>query len=112
MEARAQQAYLGKIKDLETNLGQTQEKLNALQKGRGPGAGAMLSAEQQSELENFRRKAAETRLALKEVRRELRSESEALQFWTKVVNIALMPLLVAIAGIAFAILRRRRAPTL
>src|SRR5882672_5719106 len=112
MEAKAQQAYLGKIKDLETNLGQTQEKLNALQKGRGPGAGAMLSAEQQSELENFRRKAAETRLALKEVRRELRSESEALQFWTKVVNIALMPLLVTIAGIAFAVLRRRRAPAL
>ena len=112
MEARAQQAYLGKIKDLESNLGQTQEKLNALQKGRGPGAGAILSSEQQSELENFRRKAAETRLALKEVRRELRAESEALQFWTKVVNIALMPLLVAIAGIAFAVLRRRRAPAL
>jgi gliding motility-associatede transport system auxiliary component len=112
MEARAQQAYLGKIKELESNLGQTQEKLNALQKGRGPGAGAILSAEQQSELENFRRKAAETRLALKEVRRELRAESEALQFWTKVVNIALMPLLVAIAGIAFAVLRRRRTPAL
>jgi ABC-type uncharacterized transport system involved in gliding motility auxiliary subunit len=112
MEAKAQEAYLGKIKDLESNLGQTQEKLNALQKGRSPGAGAILSSEQQSELENFRRKAAETRLALKEVRRELRAESEALQFWTKVVNIALMPLLVAIAGIAFAVLRRRRAPAL
>jgi ABC-type uncharacterized transport system involved in gliding motility auxiliary subunit len=112
MEARAQQAYLGKIKDLESNLAQTQEKLNALQKGRGPGAGAILTAEQQSELEDFRRKAAETRLALKEVRRELRAESEALQFWTKVVNIALMPLLVALAGIAFALLRRRRAPAL
>ena len=110
MEARAQQAYLGKIKDLESNLSQTQEKLNALQKGRGQGAGTILSAEQQTELENFRRKAAETRLALKEVRRELRSESEALQFWTKVANIALMPLLVAVAGIAFAIVRRRRAP--
>ena len=112
MEARAQQAYLGKIKELEASLGQTQEKLKALQKGRGAGAGAILSAEQQSELENFRRKAAETRLALKEVRRELRAESEALQFWTKVVNIALMPLLVAIAGVAFAVLRRRRAPAL
>ena len=112
MEARAQQAYLGKIKELESSLGQTQEKLAALQKGRGPAAGAILSAEQQSELENFKRKAAETRLALKEVRRELRSESEALQFWTKVVNIALMPLLVAIAGIAFAVLRRRRTPAL
>src|SRR5216683_1056718 len=64
MEAKAQQAYLGKIKELEDNLGQTQEKLNALQKGRGQGAGAILTAEQQSELENFRRKAVETRLAL------------------------------------------------
>src|SRR6266540_697722 len=112
MEARAQQAYLGKIKELEDNLGQTQEKLNALQKGKGQGAGAILSGEQQTELENFRRKAAETRLALKEVRRELRADSEALQFWTKVANIALMPLLVALAGIVLAILRRRRTPAL
>src|SRR6266852_2097003 len=104
MEAKAQQAYLGKIKELEDNLGQTQEKLNALQKGRGQGAGAILTAEQQSELENFRRKAAETRLALKEVRRELRADSEALQFWTKVANIALMPILVALAGIGLAVL--------
>jgi ABC-type uncharacterized transport system involved in gliding motility auxiliary subunit len=111
MEAKAQQAYLGKIKELEDNLTQTQEKLNALQKGRGTGAGAILSAEQQAGLENFRRKAAETRLALKEVRRELRADSEALQFWTKVLNIALVPLLVAIAGIALALLRRRRVPT-
>src|SRR5882672_1191922 len=112
MEAKAQQAYLGKIKELEDNLGQTQEKLNALQKGKGQGAGAILSAEQQTELENFRRKAAETRLALKEVRRELRADSEALQFWTKVANIALMPILVALAGIALAVLRRRRTPAL
>jgi len=112
MEAKAQQAYLGKIKELEDNLGQTQEKLNALQKGRGQGAGAILTAEQQSELENFRRKAAETRLVLKEVRRELRADSEALQFWTKVANIALMPILVALAGIVLAILRRRRTPAL
>jgi len=110
MEAKAQQAYLGKIKDLEENLTQTQEKLNALQKGKGVGAGTILSTEQQTELENFRRRAAETRLALKEVRRELRADSEALQFWTKVLNIALMPVLVALAGIGFAVLRRRRTP--
>ena len=112
MEARAQQAYLGKIKELEDNLTQTQEKLSALQKGRGKGAGALLSAEQQTELESFRKKAAETRLVLKEVRRELRADSEALQFWTKVLNIALMPLLIAIAGIVLAVLRRRRAVVL
>ena len=112
MEARAQQTYLGKIKELEDNLQQTQEKLNALQRGRGPGAGAILSAEQQTELENFRRRAAETRLALKEVRRELRADSEALQFRTKVVNIALMPVLIALAGIVLAVVRRRRTPAI
>jgi len=112
MQADAEASYRSKIKELEDNLGQTQEKLNALQKGRGQGAGAILTAEQQSELENFRRKAAETRLALKEVRRELRADSEALQFWTKVANIALMPILVALAGIALAVLRRRRTPAL
>jgi len=112
MEAKAQQAYLGKIKELEDNLTQTQEKLTALQKGRGTGAGAILSAEQQTELENFRRKAAGTRLELKEVRRELRADSEALQFWTKVLNIGLMPLLVTIIGIALAISRRRRTPAI
>jgi gliding motility-associatede transport system auxiliary component len=112
MEARAQQAYLGKIKALEDSLNQTQERLNALQKGKAPGAGTILSVEQQTELDNFRRKAAGTRLELKEVRRALRADSEALQFWTKVLNIALMPVLVAFAGIALAILRRRRAPAL
>jgi ABC-type uncharacterized transport system involved in gliding motility auxiliary subunit len=110
MEAKAQQAYLGKIKELEDSLNQTQEKLGALQKGKGPGAGTILSAEQQAELENFRKKAAETRLELKDVRRALRADSEALEFWTKLLNIALMPLLVALAGIALAVLRRRRAP--
>jgi len=112
MEAKAQQAYLGKIKELEDSLTQTQEKLRALQKGRGTATGAILSTEQQAELENFRRKAAETRLQLKEVRRELRADSEALQFWTKVLNIALMPLLVTIVGIAFALIRRRRTPAI
>ena len=53
-------------------------------------------------------RAADTRRELKDVRRELRSETEALEFWTKVFNIAAMPLLVALAGIAIAIVRRRR----
>ncbi len=109
MEARAQQAYLGKIKELEDSLNQTQEKLSALQRTRAPGTSTILSPEQQAELENFRKKAAETRRELKEVRKDLRADSEALEFWTKVMNIALMPILVTLAGIGLAIWRRKRA---
>jgi gliding motility-associatede transport system auxiliary component len=111
MEARAQQAYLGKIKALEDSLTQTQEKLAALQRTRAPGSSAILSPEQQAELENFRKKAAETRRELKEVRKELRADSEALETWTKVFNIAAMPLLVALTGILLALWRRRRTVT-
>jgi ABC-type uncharacterized transport system involved in gliding motility auxiliary subunit len=109
MEAQAAQAYLGKIKQLEDSLQETRKKLESLQKTRAPaGGGAILSAEQQTEVENFRKRAADTRRELKDVRRELRSETEALEFWTKVVNIGAVPLLVALAGIAIAIVRRRR----
>lgn len=111
MEARAQLQYFGKIKELEDELQKTSASLQKLQGGGVPGAtkGAqILSPEQQAELDRFRKKVVETRLALKELRRNLRQDAERLVFLTKVANIALMPLLVALAGLAIALLRRRR----
>jgi ABC-type uncharacterized transport system involved in gliding motility auxiliary subunit len=112
MEAEAAQTYLGKIKSLEDSLTETRKKLESLQRTKAPAGGAILTAEQQAEIESFRKRAADTRRELKEVRRELRSDTESLEFWTKVVNIGAMPLLVAIAGIAIAIVRRRRSGNL
>jgi hypothetical protein len=60
------------------------------------------------EIDNFRKKAAETRVELKEVRKNLRVETDRLQFWTKVVNIGLVPLLVALIGLGLAFARGRR----
>jgi ABC-type uncharacterized transport system involved in gliding motility auxiliary subunit len=108
MEAQAQQQYLGKIKELEDSLQQTQENLQKLQKSKAGVTSTILTAEQQAELDNFRRKAAEARLALKELRKRLRVETDTLEFWTKVVNIALVPLLVAAAGLGLALARRRK----
>jgi ABC-type uncharacterized transport system involved in gliding motility auxiliary subunit len=111
IESQAQQQYLGKIKELEDNLNQTQENLQKLQRGKGGATStAILTAEQQAELDNFRKKAVETRRDLKELRKNLRVETDALEFWTKVINIGLVPLLVALTGLALA-LRRRRAAT-
>ena len=108
MEAQAQQSYLGKIKELEDNLQQTQEKLKDLQKTRAGAQSALMSPEQQAEIESFRKKSIETRRDLKELRRNLRIESEALQFTTKVVNIGLVPLLVMLLGLALALARKRK----
>ena len=108
MEAQAQQQYLGKIKELEDSLQQTQENLQKLQKSKAGVTSTILTAEQQAELDNFRKKAAEARLALKELRKRLRVETDTLEFWTKVINIALVPLLVALAGLGLALARSRK----
>jgi ABC-type uncharacterized transport system involved in gliding motility auxiliary subunit len=110
LEAEAQKEYFGRIQALEDELQKTTAKLQELQKGQkqGPGGQQILNPEQQAELERFRKTVAEGRLALKEVRKNLRQDAEALVFWTKVANIALMPLLVALLGLTLALVRRRR----
>ena len=110
MEAEAQTQYFGRLKSLEDELQKTTDKLQELQKARGTAlkSAQILTPEQQVELENFRKRVAETRKELKDLRKNLRQDAESLVFWTKVLNIALMPLLIAIAGLAIAVLRRRR----
>ena len=113
LEAEAQKEYFGKIQALEEEVQKTQAKLQELQKAQGPAgkSAQLLTPEQQAEIERFRKTVAESRLALKEVRKNLRQDAESLVFWTKVANIALMPLLVALVGLLVALFagRRRRA---
>jgi ABC-type uncharacterized transport system involved in gliding motility auxiliary subunit len=110
MEADAQKQYFGRLKSLEDEVQKTTDKLQALQKARGGDAkGAqIMSPEQQAEIEKFRIHVAETRKELKELRKNLRRDAEALVFWTKVANIALMPLLVVLLGLGVFFLKRRR----
>jgi len=113
MQAKAQEQYLGRLKSLEDELQKTTEKLQELQKARGAAAkGALImSPAQQAEVENFRKHVTETRRELKELRKNLRQDAEALVFWTKVLNIALMPLLVVLAGLTvFFVRRKKQAP--
>lgn len=112
METRAQQAYTEKIKDIQDSLQATQEKLQALQKtapvpGAAAGA-AILTKEQQAEVDRFRKVAAEKRRELKDVRKDLRADSDALQFWIKVLNIALIPALLVVLAFSLMIYRRRQ----
>jgi len=112
METRAQQAYTEKIKDIQDSLQATQEKLQALQKtapvpGAAAGA-AILTKEQQAEVDRFRKVAAEKRRELKDVRKDLRADSEALQFWIKVLNIALIPALLVVLAFGLMFYRRRQ----
>ncbi|MEO5804528.1 MAG: Gldg family protein [Verrucomicrobiota bacterium] len=109
MRAKADENYRSKIKEREDSLAEAQRKLNELQRASGDtGQKFILSPEQQAEIEKFRKKEAEVKSALKEERKKLRKDTDALEFWTKVINIGAMPIGVAFAGLALAVVKRKR----
>lgn len=68
----------------------------------------ILSAEQKQQLDKFTQRKADIRKELRDVRRHLDAEIEALGSRLKLINIVLMPLLVTLLAIGFAWWRSRR----
>jgi ABC-type uncharacterized transport system involved in gliding motility auxiliary subunit len=109
MEGRAQEQYRARIKELEEDLAQTQQKVNQLQSQKdNTQQRFILSPDQQAELAKFREKEALAKKDLKELRKGLRKETDSLVFWTKVINIGAMPLAVAFTGLVLAMVKRKR----
>ena len=95
--------------ELDRELKDTEQKLTALEAARGDtGAGLVLTREQQAELERFQAERLRIRRELREVRRGLDIEIDRLGTVLKVINVALVPALLAIGAILLAWLRRRR----
>src|SRR5437773_3927884 len=108
MEEKAQESYRSKIKELETSLSETQQKLNELQRTKEKGQRFILSPEQQQELAKFRQKEADAKKELKQVRKNLRQDVDSLENRLKWVNILAMPLVVSLSGIGLAVYKRKR----
>jgi multidrug resistance efflux pump len=108
MQADAEGNYRNKIKDLEASLAETQRNLNELQKNKEGGQRFILSPEQQQELVSFRKKEADVKVQLKQMRKQLRSEIDSLENRIKWLNIAGMPVVVVLAGFGFASMKRKR----
>ncbi len=108
MQADAESNYRSKIKELENSLAEAQRKLNDLQKSKEGGQQFILSPEQQQELVNFRKKEADVKGQLKQMRKQLRSEIDSLENRIKWLNIAGMPVAVVLAGFGLAAMKRRR----
>jgi len=108
MQTRAEENYRSKIKDLEDSLAETQRRLNELQQKKEKGQRFILSPEQQTELENFRKKEAEVKIKLKDERKKLRRDIDSLENRLKWFNIAAVPLLVSASGLTLAFYKRKR----
>jgi ABC-type uncharacterized transport system involved in gliding motility auxiliary subunit len=109
MEAKAGRVWEVKVKELEESKAETERKISELQSRKsGNEQRFILSPEQQKELDNYQNTVAEKNKELKSVRKQLAKDTDALQFWTKVANIGVMPALVAVTGIVLALVKRKR----
>ncbi len=108
MKRDADDKFRAKQQQLQEELAETERKLTELQAAKGADSAMILSGEQQTELLNFQQRRGEIRKELRAVQRSLDADIESLGTWLKVINIALMPLLVIAAGIYYANLRRKR----
>jgi ABC-type uncharacterized transport system involved in gliding motility auxiliary subunit len=111
LKRSADERFRAKEEELQKQLQDTERKLTELQSAKSKDQAQILSPEQKTELENFLKSKVEIRKQLRDVRRQLDADIEALGTKLKLVNIVLMPLLVTLAALAFAWWRvqRRRA---
>lgn len=105
----AQVKWLVREQELMKKVDETNEKLSELEEQKDDSQKLLISKEQEEEIENFQEEKRRINKELKKVRRNLRADIEALGVSVKLINIFLMPFLVAIAGIAFALYRRRKS---
>lgn len=109
LRRHADESFRNKEKELQQELAETERKLTELQSAKGSQESAMLlSDEQKAELDQFVERKLEIRKELRQVRRQLDAEIEALGTRLKFVNIVLVPLLITAVALAFAWRRRRR----
>jgi len=107
LEAEALAKWQQKEEALRQKLQEVQAKVNELQRQKSGSERLLLTREQQDEIVKFRKAQAATSRELKNVRKELTADIDALGFALKCVNIVLVPVLVVLFGLARFFLRKR-----
>lgn len=108
LQRQAQEKWLVKERSLQKQLETTRERLETLQNQKDKNQKYILSPEQEEEIKRFRQEQIKTQRELKQVRKNLREGIEQLGIMIKVINILLVPVLVAGAGLFFAWYRRSK----
>ena len=107
----AEEQYRARERELSQKLIETEQKIAELQGGAQiDGQQAVLESTPETEaaVEKFTADMLATRKELRQVNLSLRQNIEGLEAKIKFVNIAAMPLLVAVAALALGLIRRRQ----
>ena len=108
LKKRAKAQWLDKEKELVQQIEETNRKLQQLEREKDASQKMIISPQQEAEVAKFKEQKQQISRELKQVRKNLASDIETLGATLKGFNIFLMPLLVSIVGICFAVYRQRR----
>jgi len=108
LEYRAMRTWQDKEEELSNELEKTRQKLAEIQQQKKGSQKLLISKEQQDAIEHFREQETSINRELKNVRKSLRKDIDALGFWVKTINIATVPILVVAFGCIRSALRRKR----
>jgi ABC-type uncharacterized transport system involved in gliding motility auxiliary subunit len=108
LQVQAEERFASKIKELETSERDLGEKINALLQNNPPGQQVILSDEAKREWEDVQKKRADVRKSLREENRNLRRGINELKNRVTWTNILLMPVVVAVAGVGLALVKRKK----
>lgn len=95
-----EQGLNAKLKDLQGKLQQMETRME--------GGQILLSDKDRQTIEGFRNEMISVRRELRGVQADLRRDIDGLDRWLKFFNIAAVPLLIGVGGIAVGLSRRRR----
>jgi ABC-type uncharacterized transport system involved in gliding motility auxiliary subunit len=108
LQVQAERSYLATEERLQQELAETERKLTELQAAKGDSELLVLSDEQQAEIDRFMDRKLDIRKELRQVQHDLQRDIDRLGTRLKLLNITLVPLLVMIAALLYAVQRRRR----
>ncbi len=106
---QAETRFLAEEQRLQSKLAETEQRIRAAEEGRDLGDAAALDRTQADAVESFRQELLTTRKDLRDVQHSLRRDIERLGSVVAFINIALVPILVGVAALIIAAIRRRRA---
>jgi ABC-type uncharacterized transport system involved in gliding motility auxiliary subunit len=109
LRAEADASFRATEQQLQAELAETERKLGELQSARGNDSGSLLmSPEQQAEVQRFLDEQLRIRQELRAVRRNLDRDIENLGTTLKIVNIAVVPILLTVVALLVVAVKRRR----
>lgn len=108
LRRKAEDQFRATEQKLEAELRATEDKLTQLESQRNDQSSLILTPEQQAELERFQHEKLRIRKELRDVRLGLDQDINRLGTTLKVINIVVVPLLVALAAVGIGYWRRRK----